>query len=290
MTGCWIADTLTGSRMTHRVWISVVATAFLQVAVPSGVLRAQDADPLVEARELYNQDRFDEAIQRAEAARRVPSLANAAAVVLARAHLEQYRVARDPASLAVARELLGQVEPGALTARDRVEHLIGLGETLYLEDPPRYAAAAEFFAEALARASVLDVGARDLVFTWWAGSLDRQAQFGPESGRRAIYARLLEGAERERSISSDSAAVWYWLVVGARGTGELERAIGLAIAGWIGAPQFGPRGAVLRTDLDRLMTDVVMPERARELAPGADPIPELALLQERWAAVKRDWP
>jgi len=283
----WILDTSSIPKISFRQG-GALAAVVVSLMMPAAGL-AQVPDPLAEAREFYNKDQFEQAIARAEVARRNPDLANAAAVVLARAHLEQFRLTREAASLATARDLLRAANPAILTPRDRVEYFVGLGEALYLEDPPRYGAAAEFFAEALARASVVDAEARDLVFAWWAGSLDRLAQFGPEAGRRAIYLRLLAGAEAERAASPTSAAVWYWLAIGARGTGDLERAIGLATTGWIRAPEFGRRGSTLRTDLDRLMSDVVLPERASELAPDADALSELVLLRERWEAVKRDW-
>src|SRR5688572_21734077 len=58
------------------------------------VAEATRAD-LAKARSLYNKRQFDEAIQAATAARRTDITADAAAIVLARAHLERYRERAD---------------------------------------------------------------------------------------------------------------------------------------------------------------------------------------------------
>ena len=63
----------------------------------------------------------------------------------------------------------------------------------------------------------------------------------------------------------------YWLAAGARGIDDLPRALGAAVAGWVRAGTFGARGEALRDDLDRLIVQVILPERAQQLAFGADP-------------------
>jgi hypothetical protein len=52
-------------------------------------LGAGQKDALTRARQLYNQAQYDEAIAAATEARRVAAVADAAGVVLARAHLER---------------------------------------------------------------------------------------------------------------------------------------------------------------------------------------------------------
>ncbi len=106
-------------------------------------LGAAPQNPLVRARELYNQHQYDAAIAAAREARAIPELADAAAVVLGRAHLERYRGASDEADLAAARESLVAVDTSRLSARDRLELLVGLGALLYFEG--HYGAAAELF-------------------------------------------------------------------------------------------------------------------------------------------------
>jgi hypothetical protein len=255
------------------------------------VCSAQSGVPssLAAARLAYNDGRFDDAIVLAEAAMREPATAASAAVVLARARLERYRTgARDPDDLAAARQALTGVDIARLAPREHVEYLIGLGESLYLDEPQEYGAAAEFFEAALARSAVLDVQARDVVFDWWAGSLDRLAQYVPEDERRTVYRRLLDGATAYRDRDDMSAVAWYWLAVSARGVGDLQRAWGGAVAAWIRAGALGERGVKLRADLDRLVTQVLLPERAAQMAP-ADAASAMPMLEAQWAGVKARW-
>lgn len=258
----------------------IVAASSAQVAV---------IDSLHQARVAYNERRFDDAISAAEAARSVPALANAAAVVLARARLERFRGDQgEPEDLSAARALLKIVDPAQLEPRDHVEYLIGLGEALYLDEPPQFGAAAEFFELALAWADGQDPAAREVVFEWWAGALDRLALFSPDADRRLAYDRLFAGAERERARDEGSVAAWYWLAVAARGTGDIDRAWSYAVAAWIRTSETGERGSRARVELDHLVTEVILPERAIRLAPG-DARSALPLLQAEWDEIKRRW-
>jgi hypothetical protein len=81
----------------------------------------------------------------------------------------------------------------------------------------------------------------------------------------------------------------YWKVAAARGMGDLARAWGAAEAAWIRARYLGPHGADLRADLDQLVVEVILPERAQMLAPDGDPRAMLAELAQRWAAFKSRW-
>jgi hypothetical protein len=267
----------------------------LLLAVSALVATAQGKAPdlVVQARQLYNDQHYEEAIARAQAAMRLPPLADAAAVVLARAHLERYRVTSEPQDLEQARTALKGVDAARLAGRDHVEYLIGLGESIYLDTQysldDRYSAAAEEFELALRHADTLDPAARDRLFDWWALSLDRQAQQGPEAERRPIYQRIVTGAEAELSRSTEALSAAYWLAAGARGIDDLPRAFGAAVAGWVHAGSLGPRGAALREDLDRLILQVILPERAKQLADSADPRPVLADLESQWAQVKEKW-
>jgi hypothetical protein len=215
-------------------------------------------------------------------------------VVYARALLEQAReMTEERAQIAEARDALKQVDASRLDRRDRVEFFIALGQALYLDDQfslgGRYAAAAAQFELALAYADVLDSPSRDRLFEWWALSLDQQAQQGPPGERRAVYARMLEASERELTISETSTSATYWLAAAARGVDDLPRALGSATAGWIRAGALGADGARLRADLDRLMIDVLLPERAQQLAPNIDPKPALSFLTGQWDDVKKSW-
>jgi hypothetical protein len=269
------------------------AAAALALSALLSLGQSKPPDLLTQARHLYNQQQYDEAIRRAADAIALPALADPAAVVLARAHLERYRVTADVADLVAARDALKNVDASRLSPRDHVEYLIALGESLYLDDQAplddRYSAAAEEFELALRHAEPHDADARDRLFDWRALSVDRQAQQGPETERRPLYERVLRGAEAELARSPVALSAAYWLAASARGVDDLPRAVGAAVAGWVHAGSLGPRGAALREDLDRLMVQVILPERAQQLAFGVDPRPVLADLLRQWEQLKEKW-
>ena len=105
------------------------------------------AGRLARARSLYNQRQFDDAIEAASVAQKVPATADAAAVVLARSHLERYRERANPSDLSAARVALGTVRVSALDTRDNIDYLMALGEALFFEDD--YGAAASLFESGL---------------------------------------------------------------------------------------------------------------------------------------------
>src|SRR6478672_10549551 len=98
------------------------------------------ADPLSDARRLYNQGQFDAAEQAARDAARFPATADGARVVLGRIQLERYRRTPAAADLSGAIATLRDVDARRLDARERTELAIGLAEALFLED--RFGAAA----------------------------------------------------------------------------------------------------------------------------------------------------
>ena len=280
-------------RVCRARWRAAVCLSVFTLLPAVAAAQGKAPNVLVQARQFYNEQKYDEAIRVAGEARAIPALAAPATVVLARAYLERYRQSSQPPDMTAARDALRTVSASALEPRDQVELLIAFGVSLYLDDEDplgdRFSAAAEQFEVALGRSALLDASSRDLLFDWWAGSLDRQAQQGPDASRRVIYARVLAGAEKELATNTASASAPYWLAASARGIDDLTRAAGAAVAGWIRAASLGNRGAALRVDLDRLMTQVVLPERARELSSNADPRPALALLQTQWNDLKEKW-
>jgi hypothetical protein len=161
------------------------------------------------------------------------------------------------------------------------------GQALYLED--RYGTAAEFFQIALRQADVATPDDTDPLFEWWASALDRQAQFGADADRKPIYQRLLDGADRYVERHPRSAAAPYWLAAAARGIGDLDRALAAATAGWLRAPQLGPGGAKLRADLDRLVTQVILKERAQRVPPESDPNQAYDAMKTQWDLLKNQW-
>ena len=254
---------------------------------------AAPQDALSRARQLYNQRMYDASIDAAMIARRLPGMADAATLVLARAHLERFRAASDAADLAAAHRELQQIHVAELAPLDRVELVIALGEALYLDD--RAGAAAEEFQIALGRIDPGNAAVRERVLDWWAGALDRQAQLGPESERRTIYERIMDRMDDELRRDPGSAVASYWLVAGARGSGDLERAWDAALAGWVRASLAGARSAALRADLDRIVSQAIIPERARLMFPPASPgspgsvVQAVTAMRAEWDALKQTW-
>jgi hypothetical protein len=248
---------------------------------------ADKVDALTRAQQSYNAGQYDAAIAAAAEARSVPALADLGAIVFARAHLERFRQTTDATDLAAAREALQHVNATALTPRGRVELTIGLGESLFLDD--RFGAAAELFEAALARVDLVGPSARDRVFDWWASALDRQAQLGPDADRRAIYGRILRRSEDEWARGDGAATASYWLAASASGVDDIERAWHAAVAGWVRAPFSGASAVSVRADLDRLVVQVIIPDRARLRTPQGDLGPAIAEMRAEWDAFKLQW-
>jgi hypothetical protein len=254
------------------------------LATPLAAL-ATRAD-LARARTLYNERQFDAAIASAELARHTPETADAAAVVLARAHLERYRERVDPADLAAARAALAVVRPSVLEARDRVEFLLALGASLFLED--EFGAAAQVFESGVVRAQTTDPTLRESMLDWWGSAVERDAAGAEREWRLVAFTRLGERMARELQLNPGSSAAGYWVVVAARGTGDVQRAWNAAIAGWVRARLAGEQAATLRADLDRLVQQGIIPDRVRPLPPEQRAQAELDLRAE-WELIKQKW-
>ena len=175
--------------------------------------------------------------------------------------LEQFRQHARPEDFMAARESLRAADARPLHYRERLELSIGQAEVLYLDD--RFGAAAELFEATLDRSMALGPIAHERVLDWWATALDRHAQSRPVEERPAIYARILD-----------------------RMTAELAADGGLA--GWVRASQAADGGAALRADLDRLVTQAIIPERATRLK-ISDPRQAAAGMANEWAAFKEGW-
>jgi len=254
--------------------------------VASTSMAAGPRDTLSKAREAYNAARYDEAIAAARTAGAAPAFANSANVVLARAYLERFRRSAEPADLSMARETLARVKPAQLGSDDRLDLIVALGESLYLDE--KAGAAAEQFELALGRIDQKRAERRELVVDWWASALDRQAQLVSASEARAIEARIVSRMEEELRRDPESIAASYWLVAGARGSGDVERAWSAAIAAWVRAAQAGRRGVSLQTDLNRFVVQAVIPERARQLGAG-NPESAAAAMRKEWDSLKETW-
>lgn len=266
-----------------------LAIACLLAALPSAAwAQPKQIDAVTKARELYNLQQYDEAIAVAEKAGTNPATADAARLVGARARLERFRESADPRDLALARDALREIRPDALSPRERVELLVGLGEALYLDN--MFGPAAELFESALQQAGLESVTLRDRVLDWWATAVDREAQNGKGDDRQLRYATLLDRVEGELSRDPQSTAATYWLSAAARGAGELDRAWDTAIAGWVRAGLTRDRGVGLRADLDHLVIDAIIPDRARTLATNeADRARLVSEMQAQWTTIKERW-
>lgn len=245
------------------------------------------ADPVAEARRLYNLAQYEAAERLAREALMVPGRADAGRVVLGRIQLERFRRSADPVHLNEARASLRSLNPAGLDTRERVELMIGLAEALYLED--RFGASAELFESVLERSAVLGPSAHERVLDWWATAVDRQAQTLPMSERLPLYSRVFERMRAAILASPGSAAAGYWLAASLRASGKPDAAWHYAIAGWVRAALAADRGATLRADLDRLVLQAIIPELATRLAAKGDSTTARASMLSEWEAFKADW-
>lgn len=244
------------------------------------------ADALADARRLYNQAQFDAAERAARDAARVPATADAARVVLGRIQLERYRREPIPALLSGAITAFANIDTRRLDPRERVELSIGLAEALYLED--RFGAAAALFASSLDASHALGETAHERVLDWWATSIDRQAQLRPQAERAELYGRISKRMNEEISLDAGSTAAGYWLAAAARGVGDSDRALNEATAAWARAALAADGGVALRADLDRLVVQGILPDRAARLT-MRDHTQALAGMVGEWEAFKSSW-
>ena len=244
------------------------------------------ADPLSDARRLYNQGQFDAAEQAARDAARFPATADGARVVLGRIQLERYRRTPAAADLSGAIATLREVDARRLDGRERIELAIGLAEALYLED--RFGPASDFFESVLDDSDTLGGVAHERVLDWWATSTDRYAQLRPMPERAEIYERIAARMAMEISRDPGSQSAAYWLAAAARGAGDPERALNQATAGWVRSTLTRDGGVGLRADLDRLVVQGILPDRANRL-PVRDHTQALAGMVGEWEAFKAQW-
>ena len=87
----------------------------------------------------------------------------------------------------------------------------------------------------------------------------------------------------EIAASPGNTAAAYWLAAAARGQGDLQAAWDAAQAGWVRASLAGDRSSRLRQDLDDLVTEAMIPERARILAQTRE------TLTAEWERFKGKW-
>ena len=264
-------------------FVTAFALALVIAATPA---RAAEPAALATARACYNTGDFEGAISAAAVARTIPSAAPAAALVMARSHLERYRQRADPADLTAGRETLFGIDADQLSPRDQVDLFVGMGQALYLGEV--FGAAAELFDTALTRSALLEGDDRRQLLDWWATALDREAQARPQERRSRVFDRI--GVRMEDELRSDpfNPVANYWVAVAARGTGDTERAWNAAVAGWVRSSLAPEKGQTLREDLDRLVAQALIPERAY-LRPAREQQEAMAMLRAEWDLVKEQW-
>jgi hypothetical protein len=247
---------------------------------------AAEPPALAKARALYNSGNYEGAIDSAALARRQPSFADAAALVIARSYLERYRQNADAKDLVAARETFVTIKVSTLTPRDQVDLVIGMAQALYLAES--FGAAADLFQTALNRSSLLGARDRMMLLDWWATALDREAQSRPVDRRRVVFERI--GARMEEELRQDPGS-WvanYWQAVALRGAGDIEGAWHAAVAAWVRSTLSPETTVELRADLDRLVMQALIPERSRVMA-VRDAQEAVGALRAEWDLLKQQW-
>jgi hypothetical protein len=269
--------TKTRKRETTRGLFRVFALSLL---IPAASLEAAD-DPLTRARLLYNQRQFEEAVNAAEQARLTPAHADLADLVAARAYLERFRESASSDDLTNARDRLRRLDPLRFPPRERVEYIVGLGETLFFDDA--FGAAAAVFDSVLSGGESMSTDARERVLDWWATAVDHEAKPRPDIDRHDIYQRIRLRMRDEIATRPANGTAAYWLAASAQAQGDLQAAWDAAQAAWVRAPLATDRGAALRADLDRLVLRAIVPDRAKILGQPAD------TLRTQWEEFKERW-
>jgi hypothetical protein len=260
--------------------------AVLLLVLASSLAAVRAPDPLTLARRFYNQGQLDQALVAARQAASNPATASSAHLVIGRIHLERYRQDATAGGLDEARKELRSVDPRVLDATERIELQVGLAALLYYEE--RYGPAAELLAPIVDASATLAPDAHLRALDWWATALDRQAQAQPPSERGLVYFRIAERMDAELRRDSASGPANYWLAAAARASGDLDRAWSAASAGWIRASLAPDRGVALRADLDRLVTQAIIPDRAARLPQRERKQAQTAMTAE-WETFKSLW-
>lgn len=272
-----------GSRGIARIVTAIIVIAMALVARSAS---AAEPPALAKARALYNAADYDGAIAAAAQARTQPGAADAAALVEARAHLERYRQTADPVDLSAAREALSAIHPAALMPRDQLDFLVGLGQSLYLGE--LFGPAAELFDTALERGAFLPERDRTMLLDWWATALDREAQASPLDRRARLYEHMAARMEEELRRDPGSAPANYWRAVAARGVGDIDGAWDAAVAAWLRATLGSATSSALRSDIDHLVTQAIIPERART-RPAREQADATEAFRAQWELIKSQW-
>jgi hypothetical protein len=274
-------------RPSTSLGAGAVIVTVLLTALTAGARSAEAArkpDPLLAARQFYNAGQFDRAIDAATEFASNPAFASSAHLVLGRSRLERYRTSAAPSDLDAARSDLHAVDPRALDARERVELQVGLAVLLYFDE--RFGAAAELLGPLLDGS--IGPGAHERALEWWATSLDREAQSMEAADRPPVYARVIDRMEAEQRRDVMSPAACYWIAAASRGSGDLDRAWSTAEACWVRASLAPDHGEALRADIDTLVTQAIIPEKATKVS-SRERRQAIGSLTTEWETFKKSW-
>jgi hypothetical protein len=262
----------------HADGFAVFVLSWL-IAAPAAAAAADD--PRVRARLVYNERQITAAVSAAEEARLTPARADAADLIAARAYLERFRDSAASDDLTNARERFRRIVPVRFDPRERIEYIVGLGETLFFD--AAYGAAATIFDSVLKSGASLSAEGRERVLDWWATALDREAKPRPDIDRQVAYQRIRARMDEDLATHPGSGAASYWVAAAARAQGDLQGAWDAAQAAWVRAPLAPDGGAAIRSDLDLLVLRGIVPDRAKATAQPPD------TLRLQWEQFKERW-
>ena len=123
---------------------------------------------------------------------------------------------------------------------------------------------------------------------WWTTAMDREAWRLPPDRRLGLLESVRSRMEEEVRREPGSPPANYWLAASARAAGDLDRAWHASVAAWVRAPLRPETAAVLRADIDRFVTEALVPERART-RPEPEVAAATASLLSDWNTLKNQW-
>jgi phage terminase Nu1 subunit (DNA packaging protein) len=94
--------------------------------------------------------------------------------------------------------------------------------------------------------------------------------------------------EEELRRDPGSAPANYWRAVAARGVGDIDGAWDAAVAAWLRATLGSATSAALRSDIDHLVTQAIIPERART-RPAREQADATEAFRAQWELIKAQW-
>jgi hypothetical protein len=220
-----------------------------------------------------------------------PAASTSATLIAARARLERFRHTKDPQDLTAARNDLVSIDPRKLGPQEAIEWQIGIGTALFLDDQP--GPASEMFTSVIESArGRLTQPEFEKLLEWWAATLWRVADALSGPARKDAYLAMQSAVRDELDRNPLSCPATYWAVVARRGVGDLDGAWNAAVAGWIRAGG-QPESTNFRVDLDRFVTQTLIPERAQartgQRLDSSATTTEIATLKEEWRALTSRW-